>query len=65
MTLQDGTNALLKNGSARAENLFDDFNTLVEAIREKFESTNSVICEVPPVLQNEESKNYRVQQTHT
>ena len=54
MILQDDTNALLKNGSASTENLFDDFNTLVEAIREKFEPTNFVICEVPPVLQNEE-----------
>ena len=54
MILQDGTNALLKIGSASTENLFDDFNTLVEAIREKFEPTNFVICEVPPVLQNEE-----------
>ena len=52
--LQYGTNDLLKNGSASTENLFDDFNTLVEAIREKFEPTNFVICEVPPVLQNEE-----------
>ena len=34
--------------------LFDDFNTLVKAIREKLEPPNSVVCEVPPVLQNEE-----------
>ena len=45
--LQDGANALFKNGSASTDNRFDDFNTLVEAVREQFEPTNFVICEVP------------------
>ena len=45
--LQDVTNVLLINGSASTENLFDDFNTLVEAMSENFEPTKFVICVVP------------------
>lgn len=55
-TLQDGTNSILKLKEDSAGKLFENFEELVQMIDEKFKPEKFFICEVPPVVEDD---NYR------
>ena len=61
-TLQDGTNALLRNPTKPVSELYSDYETLVSQIYEKFTPEKILLVEVPPVFASSENdeKNHRI-----
>lgn len=62
VTLQDGTNALLKNKLVDVEQLFENYTLLVKEIQEKFTPEKFLLCEVLPLNNNDVSTDARIKQ---
>ena len=59
ITLQDGTNSLLKQRSINVKNHFEKQKLLVEKLSSKFKPQKIFICEIPPV-KNDDSVNEQI-----
>ena len=56
LTIQDGTNTILKNREKNISELFENFQPLVTEAIQKFEPKNVFLCETPPLQFYERSK---------
>ena len=59
ITLQDGTNSLLKQRSINVKNHFEKQKLLVEKLSSKFKPQKIFICEIPPV-KNDDTVNEQI-----
>ena len=59
ITLQDGTNRLLKQRRNKLEIHFEKWNLLIENLSSKFRPQKFFICEIPPV-KNDHTVNERI-----
>ena len=56
VTIQDGTNSILKLKDKSINDLFIDYETLVEAVKHKFAPDKLYLCEVPPLYPSKKMK---------
>ena len=56
VTIQDGTNSILKLKDKSINDLFFDYETLVEAVKHKFAPDKLYLCEVPPLYPSKKNE---------
>ena len=61
VTLQDGTNSILKQLSKSPEQLFAQYTALLDKIREKFNPSQLFLMEAPPKCANDPDTNKRIE----